>query len=335
MARPITAEVLPERLVEHRAFQAWSRLRPEPVELTGLEVLKLKTKSAVYRLEGLGEDGAAVIAKRCKRSTGLIEQIVHEEILSRLPLPAPRFYGFLEDPADPGFCWLFLEDAQGPVYSQSSSPHRELAGRWLAAVHAASLDETVQQRLPRRGSDHYLELLRRSRATLVKHLANPVLTALDLATVETVASHCDVVESHWDEVEECCGAIPPALVHGDLVVKNVYLRSAPEGLALLVFDWENAGWGVPATDLCQFRGRTVTPDLAAYCAALRASGRPLDPGHVDQLARYGNLLRLIDGIHWSAEKMIFDSYLFLETALSTFRVYEVPLAALLRTLQWI
>src|SRR6266567_159985 len=114
MSRPITSEVLPERLVEHRAFQAWSRLSPAPVEPTGLEVLKLKTKSAVYRLAGLGADGAAIIAKRCKRSTGLIEQIVHEEILSGLPLPAPRFYGFLEDASDPGFCWLFLEDAQGP-----------------------------------------------------------------------------------------------------------------------------------------------------------------------------------------------------------------------------
>src|SRR6266700_2849114 len=113
MSRPIASEVLPERLVEHRAFQAWSRLRPEPVEPAGLEVLKLKTKSAVYRMPGLGADGSAVIAKRCKRGTALIERIVHEEILAHLPLPAARFYGFLEDPADPEFCWLFLEDAHG------------------------------------------------------------------------------------------------------------------------------------------------------------------------------------------------------------------------------
>src|SRR5205823_7356763 len=109
------------------------------------------------------------------------------------------------------------------------------------------------------------------------------------------------------ELEECRRSIRPLLVHGDLVVKNVYLRSSPAGLALLVFDWENAGWGVPATDLCQYRGRTVTPDLAAYGAAMEASGRRLDSGQLARLARYGSLLRLIDGIRWSAEKMAFGS----------------------------
>ena len=156
-----------------------------------------------------------------------------------------------------------------------------------------------------------------------------------LVTMATVASQCDTMESHWGEVEDCCEAIPPALVHGDLVIKNVYLRPAPNGLALLVFDWENAGWGVPATDLCQFTGRVVSPDVAVYCTAMRASGRPLDSGRVSQLARYGSLLRLIDGIHWSTEKMAFDSYLFMETPVSTLRVYQVLLATLLGTFQWV
>jgi hypothetical protein len=335
MSRSVTTEILPERLVEHRAFRAWSRLSSRPLEPTGLEVLKLKTKSAVYRIAGLGEDGTAIVAKRCKRGTGVIEQIVHQEFLSRLPLPAPRFYGFLEDADDPGFCWLFLEDAQGPVYSQSDPVHRELAGRWLAAVHAAPVNESLRRRLPQRGSDHYLELLRSARETLLERRANPVLHVSDLTTLEVVALQCDVIELHWDEVEECCRALPPVLVHGDLVVKNVYLRPAPSGLALLVFDWENAGWGVPATDLCQFRGRTVSPDLAAYGAAMQASGCPLDSFDVSQLARYGSLLRLIDGIHWSAEKMVFGSYLFLETPVSTLRVYETALADLLRTFEWL
>src|SRR5207249_9898481 len=59
------------------------------------------------------------------------------------------------------------------------------------------------------------------------------------------------------------------------------LPISPDGLAFLVFDWENAGWGVPVTDLCQFTWRsTLSPDLSAYGASLAetARGRPLEPG---------------------------------------------------------
>src|SRR5213594_2084972 len=60
------SEVLPANLLDHRAVQAWRRIKPERFEPQNIEVLKLEeNKSAVYRLTGVGSNGSAVIAKRC------------------------------------------------------------------------------------------------------------------------------------------------------------------------------------------------------------------------------------------------------------------------------
>ena len=53
MSKPITTEIQPEKLREHRAVQIWSGLQPRRVEPEKIEVLKLKKKTAVYRLVGV------------------------------------------------------------------------------------------------------------------------------------------------------------------------------------------------------------------------------------------------------------------------------------------
>jgi len=65
MSKPITSEILPANLLEHSAVKAWSQLQPERVEPEGIEILRLKPKSAVYRLLRLGPTGSVVIAKKC------------------------------------------------------------------------------------------------------------------------------------------------------------------------------------------------------------------------------------------------------------------------------
>ncbi|PYJ99271.1 MAG: hypothetical protein DME23_09995, partial [Verrucomicrobia bacterium] len=117
MSRSVVTEVLPERLVEHRAVRAWSQLQPDRVEPTRIEILKLKrTKSAVYRLHGIGPDGGAVIAKRCRVATAEVERMIYQECLPRVAAPVLRCYGFLKE-SEEDFCWLFLEDAVGELYS--------------------------------------------------------------------------------------------------------------------------------------------------------------------------------------------------------------------------
>src|SRR5882724_10900500 len=55
---------VPTTWLEHPAIRAWNELYPERMEPQKIETLKKKAKrSAVYRLEGLGPQGSAVIAK--------------------------------------------------------------------------------------------------------------------------------------------------------------------------------------------------------------------------------------------------------------------------------
>src|SRR5437773_7163330 len=150
------------------------------------------------------------------------------------------------------------------MYTPLSPEPRASAGRGMATIHTSLAQLGLTNGLPDRGASHYLALLRTSRSAALQHLDNPALPADDVVILQALASYCDVLEAHWSELQEICDCMPPSLVHGDFVIKNVRVRATFSGLVLLPFDWEFAGWGVPATDLAQFVGRTVSPDLAAY-----------------------------------------------------------------------
>src|SRR5439155_5712278 len=100
LMRNCTAEeVLPANLAEHRAVKAWSQLEPERIEPETIDILRLtRKKSAVYRMNGVGPTGAAVIAKRCPTRTASVERLIYEAVLSRLSLPALGYYGFVPEP---------------------------------------------------------------------------------------------------------------------------------------------------------------------------------------------------------------------------------------------
>ena len=330
MSKPSSTETLPDNLLDHRAVRAWAALKPARVEPDGIEILKLKRKSAVYRLSGVAPDGSAVIAKRCGAETARIERTIHEDFLSHLPVPALACYGFVEEPSE-RFCWLFLEEAIGWEYSPHKAEHRALAGRWLGTMHQAAVNSGLKSRLPGHEPAHYRKLLQTSRDTVQQHLANPALPGSDLQILEAIASHCDVLESHWSELEQMCEGLPRTLVHGDFVSKNVRIRPTLEGPALVTFDWEVASWGLPATDLCQFTGGAVSPALADYCASLNGA---LDLTSVERLSECGKFFRLLDDIHWATLWLVFDSYLFLEKPMSYLKSYELRLAGALRLADW-
>jgi len=176
MSRLITPSVLTEGLQEHEAFQAWRHVHPDDVGPGRIEVLQRNKKSAVYRLSGVGPDGAGVIAKRSRYVTGRVERVIYEEVLSRLPVPSLSFYGYVRD-ADQEFCWLFLEDARGEPYSRLDAGHRVLAGRWLAETHLAT-SAGLTETLPDRGLGHYLHVLHDCRNGL-ELLSRTVLPAED------------------------------------------------------------------------------------------------------------------------------------------------------------
>jgi hypothetical protein len=334
MSKHDTYEVLRDSRSAHAAVQAWSRLESKRIEPEAVEVLHLRPKTAVYRLIGAGPDGSAVIAKRCRSTTAMVERMIYEDCLPGLPIQSPACYGFLPDAANHEFCWLFLEDASGQKYSPQHAGHRASAGRWLATVHTSCIEQAVAGRLPQRGPGHYHQLLRSSRALAVRHLTNPALPPEDLATLRAIASQLDLVESHWDEVETFCSTIPHTLVHGDFAIKNVGLRAHATSLALLVFDWENGGWGLPAVDLCQFNGHTLSPDLETYSATREERGQHLEFWKIRRLSQYGNIFRLLEDIWWQAPCMAYESYWYLAKPISYLRVYEGRLEEAFQAVNW-
>ena len=71
MARQVAIAIDEGDMEEHQAVKAWAELAPRqviPKRLIALkEHRKLSSKSAVYRLDGVGPAGSAIIVKRCRR----------------------------------------------------------------------------------------------------------------------------------------------------------------------------------------------------------------------------------------------------------------------------
>jgi hypothetical protein len=69
-------------VVDHPAYVYWRKLAPTQVQPHAIVALKEhpghEKKSAVYRLEGVGEQGSSIVAKRCPRDTGQLERRIHE-----------------------------------------------------------------------------------------------------------------------------------------------------------------------------------------------------------------------------------------------------------------
>ncbi len=333
MAKVTMTEVIPEDLGEHRSVKAWSRLNPDRVVPDEITILKLKNKTAVYRLAGVGMDGAAVIAKRCRAETAGIERILHEEFLARMPVSRLFMYGFVDEP-DGEYSWLFLEEAWGEPYSPLNGAHRALAGKWLASVHRAALGSGLHSRLPAHDQQYYLSRLQVARTSLLGLLAVPVLPEDDHPSLEMLVRYCDIIEAHWSELQERSALMPATLVHGDLVVKNVRVRRASMIPAFLVFDWEVCGWGTPATDFAQFTGDTVSPDLAEYWAAAEGSISGLTIDQVIRLAECGRVFRLIDDVHWASQTPPSDSYEFYIKPILELKEYCHRLCIALKEMGW-
>jgi hypothetical protein len=329
-------------LREHPAVKAWARLRPGQVEPAAIGRLQKKAKGQVYRLEGVGPGGSAVIAKRSSPERIRGERAVYEGILPGLPVPAVRYLGAVEEPDGTGG-WLFLEDAGEGRYSPVLPAHRDLAGRWLALLHTSAARLAGKARLPDRGPGYYLEHLRSARATILANLDNPALTAEDVALLAAVVRRCEAVASRWGKVERLCKGVPRTFIHGDFAPKNMRVRARPAGGVLLPFDWGSAGWGVPAADLVQAalpsdRGTGwdlssywASPDLVAYCSTVRESGWRLDVRDVRPLAVIGKVFRCLVCINLDAQSLATD---WVADVAPKMRVYETEMADAIRAAGW-
>jgi hypothetical protein len=335
MPKHAPRELLQTDLLEHPAIKAWSRLLPERVEPESVEILREKKKSAIYRLEGVGLAGSAVIAKRCRQAAALIERTIYEEVLPRLPITSLYYYGLVEEP-DGNFCWLFLEDAAGENYSPSIEEHRALAAQWLGHLHTSAAYITAADPLPERGPGHYLEHLQSGRAKILRNLTNPELKADGRVVLDNIISQCEFLESRWQQVEEFCAGLPRTLVHGDFTGKNLRVRTGQAGATLLAFDWEKAGWGIPAPDLAPSalrgsRGFSANPNIVTYWSIVRDHWPRLDFQTLQQLANCGKAFRCLAALNWRAQHLAYEG---VRWVVEEMRIYQAELADAIQSAIW-
>src|SRR6266404_1978311 len=188
-----------EILLAHPAVRAWQQLDPERVVPDRITPAKFKPNKprpnlTVYRLEGVGIDGAAVIAKRCTREGGRIERTVYERILAHVPLAGPRYYGTVEGPADEDVCWLLIGEIEGEKYDMLRPDHRVAAARWLGILHTAARSAADQAGLPDAGPSRYRAAMRATRDLIRDQINNPAFSANDVAFLDGLVARFDALD---------------------------------------------------------------------------------------------------------------------------------------------
>ena len=310
-------------LADHPALAAWRRLAPGHAAPHGIEVLKEKGKTAVYRLLGAGPDGSNVVAKCTYRDSVAIELTVYAEVLPRLPVSNLTCYGMADD-VDGRFAWLFLEDAGDQWYAAGEAGQRAAAGRYLGLLHTHVPVEAFKGRLPERGRAHYLDRLRFSRDMILRNISNPSLAPDHVGALRSILSQCDHLESRWPEVDEFCAQLPEVIVHGDFVKKNLRVRNGGGEFVVLPLDWETAGWGTPAADLLRV-------DMDAYWSLAAGRWPPMTTADRQRLADIGMLFRLIAAVSWEVRTLRSD---WVRRAMRNLMLYDTRLAAASASLGW-
>src|SRR6266702_2251448 len=329
-----------ENLLAHPAVQAWRQLHPDRVVPDRITPAKFKPNKprpnlTVYRLEGIGADGAAVIAKRCTREGGRIERIVYERILPHVPLAGPHYYGAVEGPPDEDVCWLLIGEIEGEKYDMLRPDHRAAAARWLGILHTEAQSAADQAGLPDAEPSRYRDQMRATRDLIRAQVDNPAFSAEDVAFLDVLMARFDELDADWDRLARACTGLPPTLIHGDFNAKNLRVQASPQGAQIGAFDWEDAGRAVPGIDLAQAVDPScriaASPDLATYHAVVRERWPNCDATDVERLATCGAVWRALAVMSWDGQHLARP---WADAFLPNLRMYEAELTHALDRLGW-
>jgi len=294
-------------LNEHPAALAWSLLDRGVLSRVEMWRRPTRTSPSVYRLILAAEGEAAVFAKRFPPALPTLERSVYEEILPRLSVAAPRYRGACV--AEDGATWMFLEDVGDRLMVPDDPAHRALAARWLGALHASGAAVNAEVRLPDAGPARYLAHLKSGRDIIQRHVWNPWLAAEDRPLLTGMVELLEALEARWSRVEQACAGLPVTLVHGDFRPKNVRIVGASGSESFCPFDWEMAGWGIPAADLgAAFgAGPTVPFDVATYRDAVGPVWAELDEDALRRASITGRIFQALASTDWACASFVVES----------------------------
>lgn len=308
---------------QQEATLAWKSLGEPPPASVELWREASRSKPAIYRLTFGRSRRPSVYAKRSRKNDMALERAMYQEILPRLPVTVPRYFGSCR--ADDGSTWTFFENL-GDRRPTGSAGHRVLTAQWLGLLHRSAAADGAAARLPDGGPSRYLSHLRVGRDGILRNLGNPALTVEDRAVLRAHLDQLDALESHWPQVEQACAGLPLTLVHGDFRAKNVRLRTAAGTTSVFALDWEMAGWGIPAGDLAGAwgPGMTLEVDARAYQKTVEEMG--LDEAAVHRLAILGRIFQALSSTKWAAASLIFEATSHLLRPVSQMRLYRTQVA---------
>ena len=122
--------------------------------------------------------------------------------------------------------------------------------------------------------------------------------------------------------------MPSTLVHGDFTGKNIRLQTDRQGLTVLAFDWEWAGWGTPVADLAQTQPGA---DIYAYWESVQAEWPAVELETLERLAAVGTIFRLLAAIDWVTHGL---ASWWVWRTIEYLSVYKSRLSRVVGALEW-
>lgn len=288
-------------------YRAWLRVEPnapQPIQTDLLKpsVLEKRSKSFVFRIHGVGPNGSPIIAKLCKRNSGLLERSMYQDVLSLLPIDSLGYYGSVCDPGS-DFVWLFMEDAGEDDGTSSIDVHRVFASGWLGKFHAASNELGQLSFLPLRNGDFFLEHLCRARERILNSLAIRSWDDDARKVLRSVEGTLGYLANKWDRIEQSWSSLPHSVAHGDFRPRHVRPCAEESRIRIGVWDWEWAGWGPIALDIATIRAHQSDERIGAYLAGTSATWPHLTSRYVTLMGEFGALLRRVSAVYWATASL--------------------------------
>ena len=154
-----------------------------------------------------------------------------------------------------------------------------------------------------------------------------MLSPEEVLFLEEVVARLAELDARWSRLEEVCDGAPRTLVHGDFNGKNVRLRAEGAGSAFLVFDWEDAGWGIPAVDLAQQQvpssNLCANPDIPTYASTVRERWPDASTEDWRRLATCGTVFRVLAALFWGSSSLGTE---WASSFVTNMRLYDAEMA---------
>jgi hypothetical protein len=291
-----------------------------------VEPLQIEKQRSVLRLH-LSEGHPSVIAKRCPAKDAEREFVIYHDILPSFGIKGPEAHGLVCDDINQP-CWLFMEEIGGRPYDSSSKTDRELAGEWLATLHAGTSKPPDHSKLGDRSADYYQPCVGKSIELLEQHRDNPDLNKSGRDLLKRIHDFCTVLDAHWPDIAAFCQSMPQTLIHGDFKEDNMKVVDTNGGPYIVVFDWANSGWGAPGLDLAKFTGYGVAPDLDHYLSISKRCWPTIDKASIVRLGYIGEIFRWVETIRWDVEELNYGLGLSVMARMTVYEMWMNEIAAI-------